>query len=310
MWPDFIPIGSEQPRAKTTPKTHGERAYAAGVSFTAGDVYPLSVTECNVRRALTSVNTRKAAGPDRLSGLVLKTCANQLAPVFTTISNHSLAKSMVPTCFKRSTIVPVPKNASPASLNDYRLVALTSVIMKCFERLIKDYICAFFPRTMDPLQFAYQPNRSTDDAVSQVLHTTLSHLDSREEGYVRLLFTDYSSAFKTIVPTRQAGKLIELGLTPLTPLTPPMCAWILDFLTARPQVVRVGRHTSNPLTLNTGSLQSCILSPLLYSLYTHSCVARFSSNSIIKFADDIVVVGLIPDNDEKAYLEEVADLSL
>ena len=141
----------------------------------------------------------------------------------------------------------MPKNASPACLNDYRPVALTSLVMKCFERLIKHYICASLPRTMDPLQFAYRSNRSTDDAVSQVLHTTLSHLDSQKGGYVRLLFIDYSSAFNTIVPTRLSDKLIELGLNT------PLCAWILDFLTARPQVVRVGRHTSNPLFLNTGS---------------------------------------------------------
>jgi len=39
-------------------------------------------------------------------------------------------------------------------------------------------------------------------------------------------------------------------------------------------------------------------------------VARFSSNTIVKFADDTVVVGLISGNDEKAYLEEVPNLSL
>jgi len=121
---------------------------------------------------------------------------------------------------------------------------------------------------------------------------------------VRLLFIDYSSAFDTIVPTRLAGKLIELGLNT------PLCAWILDFLTARPQVVRVGRHTSKPLTLNTGSPQGGVLSPLLHSLYTHDCEARFSSNTIVKFADDTLVVGLIAANDEKAYLEEFANLSL
>jgi len=42
---------------------------------------------------------------------------------------------------------------------------------------------------------------------------------------------------------------------------------------------------------------------------THDCVARFSSTTIVKFADDTVVVGLISGNDEKAYLEEV-NLSL
>jgi len=151
--------------------------------------------------------------------------------------------------------------------------------MKCFGRLIKDYICAIFPPSMDPLQFAYQPNRSTDDVVSQLLHSIRSHLDSRKRGHGRMLFIDFSSAFNTIVPRRLADKLIELGL-----LKHPLCAWILDFLTVRPHVVRVGKHTSRPLTLNTGSLQGCVLSPILYSLYTHNSVARSSSNTIVKFA--------------------------
>ncbi len=57
---------------------------------------------------------------------------------------------------------------------------------------------------MDPLQFAYRPNRSTDDAISQVLHSSLSHIDSKTVNYVRLLFIDYSSAFNTIVPIKLA----------------------------------------------------------------------------------------------------------
>ena len=279
-------------------------ASAADESSHAGAEQALSVTEHDVRRALLRVNTRKAAGPDGLSGRVLKTCANQLAPVFTTIFNLSLANSTVPTCLKRSSIIPVPKTSSPACLNDYRPVALTSVVMKCFERLIKNYICSSLPPTLDPLQFAYRHNRSTDDAVSQVLHTTLSHLDRQKGGYVRMLFIDYSSAFNTIVPSRLAEKLIGLGLNT------HLCAWVLDFLTARPQVVRMGRHTSSSLILSTGSPQGCVLSPLLYSLYTHDCVAKSSDNTIIKFADDTVVVGLISGNNEEAYRDEVEDLSL
>jgi len=112
---------------------------------------------------------------------------------------------------------------------------------------------------------------------------------------------DFSSAFNTIIPTRLPGKLM-MGLNTA------LCAWILDFLTVRPQDVRVGRHTSRPFTLNTGSPQACIFSPLLYSLYTHDCVVRFSSDTIVKFADDTVVVGLISGNDEKTYREEVSNL--
>ena len=63
-------------------------------------------------------------------------------------------------------------------------------------------------------------------------------------------------------------------------------------------MVRVGNNISTPLILNTGAPQRCVLSPLLYSLFTHDCVATHASNSIIKFAYDTTVVGLITNNDE------------
>jgi hypothetical protein len=49
--------------------------------------------------------------------------------------------------------------------------------MKCFERLVMAHINSIIPETLDPLQFAYHSNRSTDDAISIALHTALSHLD-------------------------------------------------------------------------------------------------------------------------------------
>jgi hypothetical protein len=36
-----------------------------------------------------------------------------------------------------------------------------------------------FPRKLNPLQFAYRPNRSKDDAIAVTLHTALSHLAKR-----------------------------------------------------------------------------------------------------------------------------------
>ena len=39
-------------------------------------------------------------------------------------------------------------------------------------------------------------------------------------------------------------------------------------------------------------------------------MARHDSNTIIKFADDTTVVGLIIDNNETAYREEVRDLTV
>ncbi len=42
---------------------------------------------------------------------------------------------------------------------------------------------------------------------------------------------------------------------------------------------------------------------------THDCTATHSSNVIVKFADDTTVIGLITDNDETAYREEVSTLT-
>ncbi len=146
------------------------------------------------------------------------------------------------------------------------------------------HIKSRLPNTLDPFQFAYHPNRSTDDAISTTLHLALTHLEQKD-SYVRMLFIDFSSAFNTIIPQQLIHKLNLLGLNT------SLCNWILDFLTARPQSVRVGRNTSSTTTLSTGAPQGCVLSPLLFTLLTHDCTAKSSSNHIIKFADDTTVVG-------------------
>jgi hypothetical protein len=86
------------------------------------------------------------------------------------------------------------------------------------------------------------------------------------------------------VPSKLITELRTLGLNT------SICNWILYFLTSCPQVVRVGNNTSARLILNTRAPQECVLSPLLYSLYTHDCMARHDSNTIIKFADDTTVL--------------------
>ncbi|KAI3368571.1 hypothetical protein L3Q82_025395, partial [Scortum barcoo] len=171
------------------------------------DHCPPVISRADVCRTLKRINTRKAPGPDGIPGRALKVCADQLADVFADILNVSLFQSVVPTCFKGDHHCPCPQeNQNPLILNDYRPVALTSTIMKCFERLVKSFITSSIPDSLDPLQFAYRPNRSTEDAISLTLHTALSHLDQRDT-YVRMLFIDYSSAFNTIVPSKLVTKL-------------------------------------------------------------------------------------------------------
>ncbi len=124
----------------------------------AEEVSALSLSVADVSRSFKRVNIRKAVGPDDIPGRVLRVCTFQLARIFTDIFNLSLSLSVVPSCFKKSTIVPIPKKNKITCLNDWRPVALIPIFSKCFENLIRDDICSVLPASLDPLQFAYRSN--------------------------------------------------------------------------------------------------------------------------------------------------------
>ncbi len=200
--------------------------------------------------------------------------------IFTLIFNRSLELCEVPSCFKRSTIIPIPKKPKITGFNDYRPVALTSVVMKSFERLVFAHLKDITGPLLDPLQFAYRANRSVDDAVNMGLHHILQHLD-KPGTYARILFVDFSSAFNTIIPDTLQNKLTQLSVPT------SICQWITSFLTERQQLVRLGKFSSNTCTISTGAPQGCVLSPLFFSLYTNDCTSKDSSVKLLKFADDL-----------------------
>ena len=255
----------------------------------------------DVNKQFRRQNIHKAPGPDGILTSTLKHCANQLAPVFTDIFNDSLCTQIIPSCFKHSTIVPVPKKAHVITANDYRPVALTSVVMKVFERIVQRYLQSKTDKLLDPFQFAYRANRCVEDAVSLMLHNVLTHLDS-SNTYARLLFIDFSSAFNTIIPSKLFDKLLNMSLEP------SICHWLLDFLLDRPQRVKFNGLFSDVLVLNTGAPQGCVLSPLLYSLFTNDCASTHDSVKMCKFADDTTVAGLITNGDESTYQTQVSEL--
>lgn len=70
------------------------------------------------------------------------------------------------------------------------------------------------------------------------------------------------TAFNTIFPGRLTVKLTDLSAPT------PNCNWILDFLTERPHVVRMGGRVSVELTVSKGMPQGCCHSPKLFTLHT------------------------------------------
>ena len=102
---------------------------------------PFTVDENVVRSMFQRLNSRKAADPDNISPCLLKLCANQLSSVFTDIFNVSLSQCKTPHCFKKSTIIPVPNKSTASCLNEYRPVALTTVVMKTLGPAVSEINC-------------------------------------------------------------------------------------------------------------------------------------------------------------------------
>ncbi len=150
-------------------------------------------------------------------------------------------------------------------------MALTSVAMKSFERLVLAYLKDTTGPLLDPLMFAYRANRSVDAAVNMGLHFILQHLE-RPGTYVGILFVDFNSAFNTIIPDTLQNKLTQLSVPT------SVCQWITSFLTDRQQLVRLGKFSSSTHTISTGAPQGCVLSPLLFSL-SHDCTSSEPSVS-------------------------------
>lgn len=112
-----------------------------------------------------------------------------------------------------------------------------------------------------------------------------------KDTYVRMLFIDLNSltsAFSSTIPQQLILKWRLLGFYT------SLCNWIWEFLTD---------STSRNIMP-----QGYVLSQLLFTLLTHDFTTLYSSNKIIKFADDTTVVGLISRGDESAYRKEMEQL--
>ncbi|KAI4899536.1 hypothetical protein NFI96_002056 [Prochilodus magdalenae] len=149
----------------------------------------------------------------------------------------------------------------------------------------------------DPLQFAYREKVGVEDAILYLLHRAHSHLGTDKGcGAVRVMvFFDFSSAFNTIQPLLLRDKLMKMEVDM------HLVTWITDYLTGRPQHVRIKDCSSDTVISSTGAPQGTVLSPVLFTLYTSDFKYNSELCHMQKFSDDTAIVGCVRNGQEREY---------
>ena len=82
-----------------------------------------------------------------------------------------------------------------------------------------------------------------------------------------------------------AKRLVRLNIGP------KLVIWIINFLSHRKQYVRFNGVLSGERSISTGVPQGCVLSHVLFTLYTNDCTG--TENTIfVKYSDDTAIVDL------------------
>ena len=232
-------------------------------------------------------NPKKAAGPDAICGRTLRHCADQLGEVFTKLFQLCVDRCQFPSIWKKSTVIPIPKVKNPRELNDFRPIALTSIVMKNLEKILKGEILSLAAGKIDPLQFAYQTGKGVEDAKLFMLDKVYKHLE-KSGSHARILFADFSSAFNKMQPHILIERVSSYFNFP-----DQLSLLCLNFLIDRTQRVLVNGTMSGPLISNTGSPQGCVFSSVFFILYTDSCRSNRENSLLVKYSDDTALLSLL-----------------
>lgn len=212
-----------------------------------------------------------------------------LAQLFTCMLTHGFA----PDSFLISTIISIPKNKRK-SLNDsdnYRGIALSSVLGKVFDRIIlmKNSV----ELSTSDLQFGFKPKHSTTQCTFVVDEVTKYYTKHGSNVFVMLL--DATKAFDRVNYIKLFRLLLKRGLCPL------LCRFLAFTYTKQMLRVRWGKYVSTNFDVSNGVKQGGVLSPVLFTVYIDELLTRLKVSGVgchigncfmgaLGYADDITLL--------------------
>ena len=140
--------------------------YEIGIDFSNDLFLDFSIDDRIVCNSLRELNTNKSKGPDNISGLLLKNCAQSILYPLSILFNISFRTGSLPTEWKMANIVPVYKKGDKNCIENYSPISLTCIASKIFEKCIRDELLSHCKELIHDTQHGFLPNMS---CVTQLL---------------------------------------------------------------------------------------------------------------------------------------------
>ena len=239
----------------------------------------LEFTPACIEKALAELDPYAGAPADDIPAVILSRCRKELAYPLWLLWRRSFNDGVVPACLKQQQVTPVFKKGSKMEAKNYRPVALTSHMIKTFERVVRNKVIEHLEShgLLNDGQHGFRKNRS---CLTQLLNHYDNIMRDLNEGFeVDVVYVDMEKAFDKVDIPILLAKLERFGVRGR------LLRWITDFLTGRVQTVVVDGVQSRAELVISGVPQGTVLGPLLFLVYMID-IESLLAGTALTFADD------------------------